>query len=106
MNHTHFMEIVSLDELCEDCLTLPDHDNAILGVVSQNMDKHILYHIPTILTNLVNDGMSMEDALEHFEYNMRGSCQGDSYPMFLDVEITPIKSKGDYEFSVREWGVI
>ena len=100
------VEEYQLDELCEDCLTLPGHDNAIIGIVSQTISKHVLYHVPTILENLVNEGMEWEEALEHFDYNIRGSSQGDSYPMFLDVELSPIKSKGDYKFLVRNWGVI
>lgn len=95
-----------LGDLCEDCLTLPGHDNAIIGMVSQTISKHVLYHIPTIIQNLVNEGMNMEDALEHFDYNIRGSSQGDSYPMFLDVELNPKSKNGEYVFEVREWGVI
>ena len=96
----------TLGDLCEDCLTLPGHDNAIIGMVSQTISKHVLYHIPTIIQNLVNEGMNMEDALEHFDYNIRGSSQGDSYPMFLDVELNPKSKNGEYVFEVREWGVI
>lgn len=100
------MEEYPLGDLCEDCLTLPGHDNAIIGIVSQTISKHVLYHIPTIIQNLVNEGMNMEDALEHFDYNIRGSSQGDSYPMFLDVELNPKSKNGEYVFEVREWGVI
>lgn len=100
------MEEYPLGDLCEDCLTLPGHDNAIIGMVSQTISKHVLYHIPTIIQNLVNEGMNMEDALEHFDYNIRGSSQGDSYPMFLDVELNPKSKNGEYVFEVREWGVI
>jgi|LakMenE18May11ns_1017448.scaffolds.fasta_scaffold9123921_2 hypothetical protein len=99
-------EEYTLGDLCEDCLTLPGHDNAIIGMVSQTISKHVLYHIPTIIQNLVNEGMNMEDALEHFDYNIRGSSQGDSYPMFLDVELNPKSKNGEYVFEVREWGVI
>ena len=99
-------EEYTLADLCEDCLTLPGHDNAIIGMVSQTISKHVLYHIPTIIQNLVNEGMNMEDALEHFDYNIRGSSQGDSYPMFLDVELNPKYKNGEYVFEVREWGVI
>jgi hypothetical protein len=99
-------EEYTLGDLCEDCLTLPGHDNAIIGMVSQTISKHVLYHIPTIIQNLVNEGINMEDALEHFEYNIRGSSQGDSYPMFLDVELNPKSKNGEYVFEVREWGVI
>jgi hypothetical protein len=100
------MEEYPLGDLCEDCLTLPGHDNAIIGMVSQTISKHVLYHIPTIIQNLVNEGMNMEDALEHFDYNIRGSSQGDSYPMFLDLELNPKSKNGEYVFEVREWGVI
>lgn len=100
------IEEYTLDNLCEDCLTLPGHDNAIIGIVSQTISKHVLYHIPTVLENLVNEGMEWEEALEHFDYNMRGSSQGDSYPMFLDVELNPKSKNGEYVFEVRKWGVI
>ena len=58
------MEDFYLEDLCEDCLTLPGHDNAILGIVSQTMSKHVLYHVPKIIENLVNEGMDPEEALE------------------------------------------
>ena len=44
--------------------------------------------------------MNMEDALEHFDYNIRGSSQGDSYPMFLDVELNPKSKNGEYILGV------
>lgn len=99
-------EEYQLGEICEDCLTLPGHDNAIIGIVSQTISKHVLYHVPTILENLVNEGMDLEEAMEHFDYNMRGSSQGDSYPMFLDVELQPKIKNGESIFEVRKWGVI
>jgi hypothetical protein len=52
------------------------------------------------------DGLTYEEAFEHFDYNIRGSSQGDNYPMYLDVELLPINSKGKYIFDVRRWGVI
>lgn len=100
------MEEYPLGDLCEDCLVLPGHDNAIIGIVSQTLSKHVLYHVPTILENFVNEGMEWEEALEHFDYNVRGSSQGDSYPMFLDMELKPKPKNGEYVFEVREWGVI
>jgi hypothetical protein len=100
------VEYIDLGEVCEECLTLPEHENAIIGIVSQNSDQHVLYHIPTILENLVNDGLTLEESLEHFQYNIKGSCQGDGYPMFLDVQLSPINSGGTYKFLVREWGII
>jgi hypothetical protein len=65
------MHLYQLSDFCEDCLTLPDHDNAIIGVVSQSMGRHVLYSVPKIIDNLVNEGLSVEDALEHFDYNMQ-----------------------------------
>jgi hypothetical protein len=101
------METYEIGELCEECLLLPEHDNAILGIVSQSMNKHVLYHVATIIENLMSqDGLTYEEAFEHFDYNIRGSSQGDNYPMYLDVELLPINSKGKYIFDVRTWGVI
>lgn len=97
--------IFDLGELCEDCLTLPGHDNAILGIVSQSMGKHVLYHVPTILDNLCKEDLTFDEAMEHYDYNIRGSSQGENYPMFLDVEVIPIKKNGNYGFEVRNgWG--
>jgi hypothetical protein len=96
------MHLYQLSDFCEDCLTLPDHDNAIIGVVSQSMGRHVLYSVPKIIDNLVNEGLTVEDALEHFDYNMKGSSQGDDYPMFLDIELNPVIDNGEYSYEIVE----
>ena len=45
---------------------------------------------------------TVEDALEHFDYNMKGSSQGDDYPMFLDIELNPVIDNGEYSYEIVE----
>ena len=46
-------------------------DDAVIGV--SHVDNRLIYSQTKILELLVNEGMEMEDAIEHFEYNIAGA---------------------------------
>jgi len=46
-------------------------DDAVIGV--SHLDNKLIYSERKILEILVNEGMEMEDAIEHFEYNIAGA---------------------------------
>ena len=59
-------------------------DKAIIGMVQRIGLDAICYDKDKVLDILMEEeGMSYEDALEHFEYNIIGSWVGDSTPLFL-----------------------
>ena len=77
------------DQIAEDYPDLlvldPEYfDDAIVGLVQRIGMDVICYDKEKVLELLcVKEGMSYEDAVEYFEYNMIGSWAGDSTPVFL-----------------------
>jgi hypothetical protein len=68
-----------------DLLTADDYDDCILGVVEGiSIESKILYSTKKILSKLINDGISYEEALEYFEFNIKGTYIGEHTPVFLN----------------------
>ena len=63
-------------------------DEAILGYTQRmNQPPLIAYSVDTMLDIMVTrDGMTYEDAVEHFEYNIAGGWIGENTPMFIRNE--------------------
>jgi len=66
----------------EDILIANGFDNAILGYDSSS--GRLIYSVKKSIDTLVNEGMTLEDAYEHFEFNVRGSYVGDKTPIWCD----------------------
>ena len=65
-------------------IKIDGHDNAIRGYGSRiNMADCLIYDVDTIIDNLSTNGMTHEEALEWFDYNIIGAWMGDSSPVFL-----------------------
>jgi hypothetical protein len=58
-------------------------DDAIIGLEQQQMK--LVYSVPLCIEVLVKEGMSVDDAIDYFEYNVRGSLTFDS-PLFVDTD--------------------
>jgi hypothetical protein len=65
----------------------PEHfDDAILGIIyGFNQEPAVLYDEAKVLSAMVADGMSEEDAEEYFAFNTIGGWVGDATPRFLIV---------------------
>jgi hypothetical protein len=59
-------------------------DEAVIGVqIGEPM--RLIYSVTKIIEHLVTeDEMELEDALEHFEFNIRGSYVGEQTPIWCD----------------------
>jgi len=59
-------------------------DSAVIGVqVGEPM--RLIYSVTKIIEHLViEDEMDLEDAMEHFEFNIRGSYVGEQTPIWCD----------------------
>jgi hypothetical protein len=66
----------------EDILIANGFDDAILGYDS-NSGK-VIYSIKKSIDILVSEGLNLEDAYEHFEFNVRGSYVGDKTPIWCE----------------------
>lgn len=68
----------------EEILKADGFDNCILGY-EYNWDGNIrlIYSVKAMLEELVvSEGMTELDALEHFEYNIRGGYVGEKTPIW------------------------
>ena len=70
-----------LDMFFPDALICTGHDNAIIGTVG---DK-VLYDQDIIIQNLENDGMTHEEAVEYFYFNIEGSYMGEKTPIYASL---------------------
>ncbi len=61
-------------------LTADGFDDAIIGVDETTM--RLIYSVSRCIEILVDQGMSIEDAYEHFEYNVSGSYVGKRTPIW------------------------
>ena len=67
----------------EDLLIADGYDEAIIGVSSKEI---VVYSIQKIVEILMAEGLSDEEALEFFEYNIEGSYVGEKTPIYIWVE--------------------
>jgi hypothetical protein len=59
-------------------------DEAIVGVVTRIGLEAVCYDTNKVIELLItNEGMTEEEAVEHMEYNMKGSWVGETTPVFL-----------------------
>lgn len=66
----------------EEFLKADGFDNAIIGVEESSM--RLIYSIKGCIDILIDEGLSEEDALEHFYYNVSGSYVGEKTPIWCD----------------------
>lgn len=65
----------------EQFLSADGFEDAIIGVY----DEKLVYSIVECLNILTKrDGMSYEEAIEHFDYNVRGSYVGEKTPIWVE----------------------
>jgi hypothetical protein len=63
-----------------------DYDSCIVGIGFRFSHGPLaVYDIDRVLAVLEKDGISHEDAVEHFEFNMRGAWSGDGTPIYIHL---------------------
>lgn len=72
-------------EYNEEALICDGFDEAIIGVAERiNLGPVAAYSVEKILDILVErDGMTYEEALEYFQYNIIGAWMGEYTPVFI-----------------------
>ena len=61
-----------------------EYDPCLIGIGYRYKDGPLaVYDIEAVLTVLGQDGMTEEEAVEFFEFNVAGAWVGDSTPAFL-----------------------
>jgi|TARA_R110000772_G_C13127471_1_gene422490 hypothetical protein len=80
------MEITKdfIDEMAEGAIVLTGFDDCIVGITEEfGNENRILYSVSKIIQSLVKDGMTEEDALEYYSFNIIGGYFGEQNPIFL-----------------------
>ena len=75
-----------LDQILElypdDTFVIADgFDDAIIGVDDNNLK--IVYDIVEVINILIREGMSVDEAIEYYEYNIAGAYVGENTPSFI-----------------------
>ena len=74
------------DEFLEDLLLATGFDEAILGRGSRCGQPDVaVYDTEKIINILVKQGMSHEEAVEYFDFNIVGAWMGDQTPIFMQL---------------------
>ena len=73
-----------IENYSEETFLIADgFDEAVIGFEAKS--GRLIYSSKTCLEILVEEGMSYDDALEHFEYNVTGSYVGEQTPIFMET---------------------
>jgi hypothetical protein len=72
-------------EINPDALLCDGFDDAIIGIAERiNMEPVVAYSVEKIIEIMMNkDGMTYEEALEYYDYNILGSWMGENTPIFI-----------------------
>ena len=72
-------------ELNEDALFADGFDDALMGVVYRAAQPPVAcYFYAECIKVLMKDGLSHEDAVDYFEYNVVGAYVGENTPVFME----------------------
>lgn len=75
---------MKISEEYPELLKADGFDDAILGVVQRMGIQAICYDENKVIDILIErDGMTYEEAVEYFEFNIAGAWVGESTPFFL-----------------------
>jgi hypothetical protein len=76
-------------EINPDALVCDGFDEAIIGMAERiNLGPVVAYNVEKIISIMIErDGMTYEEALEFFNYNILGAWMGEFTPIFITTGI-------------------
>jgi len=66
----------------EELLIADGYDDAVIGIEINT--NRLIYSISRCVEILISQGMTREDAIEHFYFNTAGSFMGEKTPIWCD----------------------
>lgn len=66
----------------EELLKADGFDDAVIGICTR--EYRLIYSMTKVIEILKSEGMTEEDALEHYYYNISGAWVGDKTPIFCE----------------------
>lgn len=68
----------------EEILVADGFDSAIIGIDETSM--RLIYSVSKCIDILISEGMTEDEAREHFNYNVSGSYVGEKTPIWCNDE--------------------
>ncbi|NBU82512.1 MAG: hypothetical protein EBS55_12765 [Flavobacteriaceae bacterium] len=97
--------LVDIDEYAEGAVMLTGLEDAIIGIAEDfgSPGRKMVYSKQKILDILQErDLMTSTEAEEFYDYNIIGLYAGEQNPIFLDLELVPIKKQDGWEYQLKE----
>ena len=67
-------------------VTIDGFDNAIIGVNTDNTPMRLVYSVPEMIECLMKQEMTLDEAIDYFEYNTRRSIPYvENAPILVDM---------------------
>ena len=81
------MTVEEISEINPDALLCDGFDEAIVGMAERiNLGPVVAYDVDKMLEIMVKrDGMTYEEAMEYFDYNILGAWMGDNTPVYIQT---------------------
>ena len=83
MNRKDIEDLYGGDE--PEILFADGYDSAIEGVVWDGKRTRVVYRTESILSILMDQGMSYDEASEYFDFNVAGAHMGVYTPLYLET---------------------
>ena len=76
-----------IEEINPDALLCDGFDEAIIGLAERiNLGPIVAYDVDKMLKIMVErDGMTYEEAMEYFDYNILGAWMGENTPVYIQT---------------------
>jgi len=76
-----------IEEINPDALLCDGFDEAIIGLAERiNLGPVVAYDVDKMLEIMVErDGMTYEEAMEYFDYNILGAWMGENTPVYIQT---------------------
>jgi hypothetical protein len=74
-----------IEEINPEALLCDGFDEAIIGMAERiNLGPVVAYDVDKMIDIMIErDGMTYEDAIEYFEYNILGAWMGENTPVYV-----------------------
>ena len=78
---------MEINEINPEALLCDGFDDAIIGLAERiNLGPVVAYNTEKMIDIMVErDGMTYEDAIEYFDYNILGAWMGEYTPVFIQT---------------------
>lgn len=75
-----------LSEINPDALILEEFKDALIGYTENTFFSNVaVYDFEKCISLLIEQGMSVESAVEYFEFNVLGAYMGNNSPVFVSM---------------------